>query len=524
MVWALIPAILRWQDDMSQVDANIPLSVKRPEFMSPAQAISLQSMVQQIQAQKLQQTEMMKGIEMSNLVKQRLAQPDAWEPSGLPSQVALGDISKINPELGVKMVGQRQHILDEQAVSKSRILADQTNELKLRESLKKSQDEILESAVSFVDSTMPNASPEAKDAAVRQKVQEGLDRQEKSGGYPYTPEQWNNLRKFNYSYDDAKARVTPLKEALAERKEALAEKKQETMPLSDVGKVEADYKAGKIDKKTRDAAMAKKEGLVVKLEGDAVSAAQSKLHGDEYLATLKPAEQGLVKSIAEGKIDPKSLSTRGGHRERILQQVVQYQPNYNQQEYGQADKAVKDFGTGRQGQSVRAFNVALEHLDTLQELGNALHNKDFPLINTLANRYKTETGEPGPTSFDGAKQLVADEVVKAIVGSGGGVQDREEAAKTIRAASSPQQLVGIIKTYKHLFGGQIKGLEQQYKSLSKRDDFRDRFLTEKGRKAAGEDAVEVRPFGEKKVTGRELEFDDPEKEKRYQQWKKANGK
>lgn len=509
---------------MAQVDASIPLQTRNAEFMSPAQAISLQGMVQQIQAQKMHQAQTLQSMQKQQQVQQRLSQPDAIDSTGMFTPVALADITRIDPHVGVQLTGQVQHMKNEQSAEKSRQLQDQSNRLKLGESLQKSQNEILEAAVSYVDSTMPKAPQDVKDRAVREKVQEGLARQRKSGMYEYTDEQWKNLEGYNYTYDDAKSRVTPLKEALAERKVADAEKKADTMPLSDVGKVDADFKRGLIDKKTRDAAMAKKEGLTVKLEGPAVSDTQSKLHGDDFLKTLKSGEQGLVKSIAEGKIDPKTLSTRGGHRERILQQVTQYDPDYNQQNYGQADKAVKDFGTGRQGQSVRAFNVALEHLDTLAELGTALHNKDLQGINKIANIWKTQTGEPGPTSFDGAKQLVADEVVKAIVGSGGGVHDREEAARTISAASSPDQLVGIINTYKHLFGGQIKGLEQQYKSLSKRDDFRDRFLTEKGRAAADQDAIEVKPMSEKKVTGRELEYDDPEKEKRFRQWQKTNGK
>jgi hypothetical protein len=203
--------------------------------------------------------------------------------------------------------------------------------------------------------------------------------------------------------------------------------------------------------------------------------------GDDYLKTIPAADRPLVKGISEGRINPTTLSTKGGHREHIMSEVMQYNPGYDQQEYGVTGKTEKDFATGKQGNSVRAFNVALEHLDTLGKLGDALNNNDTQGINKVANAWKTQTGDPGPTNFNGAKQLVADEVVKAIVGSGGGVSDREEAAKTIQAASSPAQLKGVIDTYKKLFDGQLKGLAQQYKAGTGKDDFEKRYLTSRGR-------------------------------------------
>lgn len=220
--------------------------------------------------------------------------------------------------------------------------------------------------------------------------------------------------------------------------------------------------------------------------GNAVSEKDSNKTGDEYLNTLPKSQQNLIKSIADGRIKPESLSTKGGHREKILAQVTQYKPDYDQKSYGQQDKAIKDFNTGKQGQSVRSFNVALEHLDTLGDLSNALSNGNLQMLNKAKNSWKTATGSEAPTDFNGAKQIVTAEVLKAIVATGGGVSEREEASKNISSASSPEQLNGQIKTYKKLFGGQLKGLENQYKSSTGKDNFRDRYLTDKGKEAAKE--------------------------------------
>lgn len=208
--------------------------------------------------------------------------------------------------------------------------------------------------------------------------------------------------------------------------------------------------------------------------------------GEDYLATVPKESQDLVRSIAEGKVNPTSLSTKGGHRERILGMVTKYDPEYNQQRYVTAQKTMNEFTTGRQGNTVRSFNVALEHLDTLAELGKALDNNDLPAINKMANYFSQQTGSPKVTNFDGAKHLVADEIVKAMVGGGAALADREAAANTINAANSPKQLSDMVETYKKLFGGQINGLRKQYESGTGRRDFEDVFLTPQGKKMAAQ--------------------------------------
>ena len=132
------------------------------------------------------------------------------------------------------------------------------------------------------------------------------------------------------------------------------------------------------------------------------SAGDSSKSGEDYLKTLPADDRALVKGIAEGKVNPTTLSTKGGHREHIMNEVLKYNPDYDQQEYGVTGKTEKDFATGKQGNSVRAFNVALEHLDTLGKLGDALNNNDTQGINKVANVWKTQTGDPGPTNFNGA--------------------------------------------------------------------------------------------------------------------------
>lgn len=186
------------------------------------------------------------------------------------------------------------------------------------------------------------------------------------------------------------------------------------------------------------------------------------LHGEDYAATLPAGESGFVKGLAEYAIDPKTLSTRGGQRERYLKMALQYDPNFRQQRYNEIYNAVNRFSTGKQGDTVKSFNVAIHHLGTLEEAAKALNNRDIPGFNRVANVITNQLGYDSVNSFEAVRDIVGNEMVKAIIGSGGGVGDREEAHKRISAANSPAQLTSVIGYYKKLMAGQMLGLKKQY--------------------------------------------------------------
>jgi hypothetical protein len=132
---------------------------------------------------------------------------------------------------------------------------------------------------------------------------------------------------------------------------------------------------------------------------------------------------------------------------------------------------LKDFSAGPSSKRVTANNTALNHLETLDKLADSLANSDIRVVNAAGNAFAKATGSSAPTSFDAAKQLVAAEVIKAVTQNGGGVTERQEAAKNITSASSPEQLKGITQTYRDLLGGQLTTLAQQYETGTGRKDF-----------------------------------------------------
>jgi hypothetical protein len=167
--------------------------------------------------------------------------------------------------------------------------------------------------------------------------------------------------------------------------------------------------------------------------------------------------------------------------------------------------AIQRFTSGPQGNTIRSFNVLVDHLDTLNEAAAALKNGDTRLLNRFKQTWAANTGGTAPTNFDGVKALVGDEIVKAVVGSAGALADREEVKKDLDRASSPQQLAQLVEKYKKLALGQLHGLQKQYETSTGLKNFGDMLLpgtlkalggeTEGNKSEPAKDAGNVTPGG-----------------------------
>ncbi|EJN10472.1 hypothetical protein PMI42_06248 [Bradyrhizobium sp. YR681] len=140
--------------------------------------------------------------------------------------------------------------------------------------------------------------------------------------------------------------------------------------------------------------------------------------------------------------------------------------------------AIQRFTSGKQGDTIRSFNVLVHHLGTLSEAAEALKNGDNRLLNRFKQNWAANTGGTAPTNFDGVKALVGDEVVKAVVGSAGALADREEVKKDLDRASSPAQLAELVGKYKKLALGQLHGFQKQYETATGLKNFGDLLLPE----------------------------------------------
>lgn len=183
-------------------------------------------------------------------------------------------------------------------------------------------------------------------------------------------------------------------------------------------------------------------------------------------ANLNPDNvKQFADAVADGRVAPPSASLlRTPYGQAVQQQLLADHPDYDAKNYPTMQKAQKDFATGKQGDSVRSFNVALSHLDTLNQAGSALQNGDTPALNQIANTVAKWTGKAPPVTFDAIKGIVGDELTKAIVGSHGALADREEMKAQLSAANSPAAMNDVIAKYQSLMAGQLAGLRTQYET------------------------------------------------------------
>lgn len=241
--------------------------------------------------------------------------------------------------------------------------------------------------------------------------------------------------------------------------------------------------------------------------------------GKDFLESLPLADKELVRKIAAYEIDPKTLSIRGGHRERALTLVSQYDPAYDDTQYGNKRRAIAQFGSGPQGNTVRSLNVAIEHIDTLQRAAEAMKNGSFTPGNRAYNEVAKVFGQTPPNTFEGIRDIVSNEVVKGTIGATGALEDRKTAAEKVKASASPQQLKELMDGWVELMGGQVKGLERQYEGSTQLKDFRKRYLTDRTQAAIDLAESRAKPSSGSPTGGA---WND-EKERRYQELLKKRG-
>lgn len=245
----------------------------------------------------------------------------------------------------------------------------------------------------------------------------------------------------------------------------------QTVKLPDGRTAQVDQLSGKMNVES--------PGSLVKVvgrDGKPVLVPEAKAVGmrpyNEMTAASDEALQSTAEDVANYKIAPPSGSKLlSGNWPEVMHLVKSLNPDYDGTQFAMKNRARQQFATGKQGDIVRSLSVATDHLDQLSQAADAMKNGQLPVANSVVNFFSKQTGNPNVTNFDAMKEIVGDEVVKAVVGATGAAGDREAIKKTFSAANSPAQLQGVIQKYKGLMGGQLKGLRQQYERSTGLKDF-----------------------------------------------------
>lgn len=447
---------------MPPIDASIPLQVQPSKMMSPGDLISLQNVSRQGQLQQVQLEEAQQGQEKKNMLRQ--AMQGATDPAtGRLTPQGLAQITQIDPAMGLQLGHQQEQLrLQDIAVNQK------------KDDLRK---HVGTSYVTAYDRYLQQTGGNAQQAQqmAQKDTLSAIDEMEKNGTLAQVGLDSKSVQglKTLPPPETMRATVIGLGGQLPDKGPT---QRSERKRISGDQEIQEEFDPvsrswSEIGRGPRFAKSVPAINLNQPTVGDFTKT------GDDFLNSVPAGIRGTVKKLASYDIDPKTLSAVGGHREQMLALTSQFDPTYDQKNYNAISQAVNKFATGPQGNTVRSLNVALEHMDTARKLGDALKNTDTPLFNKIANEFATMTGKPAPTSFNAVKEIVADEVVKGVIGGAGALQDREAAAKKIRDSSSPAQMNAVFDSWTELLGGQLKGLERQYQGATQRKDFREKYLT-----------------------------------------------
>ncbi len=175
---------------------------------------------------------------------------------------------------------------------------------------------------------------------------------------------------------------------------------------------------------------------------------------------LSPASEALAQGLANGTI-PWSARLESPKSDAIIERAKQLKPDLDIPVMQARSKAIDDYTNGVPAQQLQSNGTAVKHLGLLSNLVDNLKNTNSPTYNAAANAVATFTGGSVPTSFELAKTVAADEIMKSIVPGAGGEGERTALADKIRASSSPQQLKDVLGTAVGLMNGQKESLIQR---------------------------------------------------------------
>lgn len=211
------------------VDPSIALQYQRPKFMTPADAISLQSLVQQTQAQKFQMAQMQRAEQERQGILSVMSRPNATDDKGMVTLETIRDLYRISPDYGQKAAGQREHMMQQQVEMQRAKTLDESARITMEKHLRENMDRIASETVAEVDQKGKDLPPDQKQRMTREVYQRNLDEWEKSGT-ANLPDPWKaNLRKAPITYEELKAKALGTKglseqESKAERDRLAAER------------------------------------------------------------------------------------------------------------------------------------------------------------------------------------------------------------------------------------------------------------------------------------------------------------
>jgi hypothetical protein len=450
------------------LDPEISLKVQQPNSLLSmyGDALGVVKQQQEVQAQRQQ-------LQSQNTLRQILSDANNIDPeTGAPNANGIKAVMAVDPSAGMKVAESAATIENQRSEAKSRTSAEN---IKVLDAV---DEDVISPALETYDDNLAKLGPDAARATAQETYATARQSLISSGVVPKTLQ------------DQLPTEFDPVKHAAQSKTYRAWKEKQKADKLAQDKEQDA---KDKFERQEKD--RLSQEDRQFKVEMARIGEEEHRADEGKWQVLHDPKTNtdyryntatGQSTTLDMKPYSPQGASKIGGGSARsaaalAAQKYVEDNPNATPDDiasfaakFKERGAAATAFGTGKQGQQVASFNVSIAHLHTLGLLADALHNGDLVAANKLAKTVQQETGSAAPSNFEAAKGIVGDEIVKAVVGSGGALGDRQKAQDSINKASSPKQLAGVIKTYKDLMAGQVRGLKKEYENSTGLTDFDDK--------------------------------------------------
>lgn len=251
-------------------------------------------------------------------------------------------------------------------------------------------------------------------------------------------------------------------------------------PLSSIGKLKADFKAGRINKEEYNAGLM---ALGAPPMGAEVAAGNN-LNGEDFLKTLDPTTSRQVQAYAEGRMPlPTGFALKSPYFQNMLRMITQYDPSFDAVNYQARYNTRKNFTSGKNSDVINRMNTVIGHLGTLSKDVEDLNNTSIPWANAVKNWALTNSGDPRVRKFNTARTAVANELTLVYRMMGGSIEDIKGWQEQMNASDSPQQLQSVISQMGNLLESKLHAMKSQYEQGMGTTKYPMKFVSDEARNA-----------------------------------------
>ncbi len=190
----------------------------------------------------------------------------------------------------------------------------------------------------------------------------------------------------------------------------------------------------------------------------------------QILEGMRPADQELVRAIAEGRRQFLPLQRNNRYNQYIMEKVHEYDPQADQTAFARRQRTTNFFAVGTAGgggQNIAAMNTFGQHAKELNDLADELNMGRFTDWNSLKagliqRGFGPKEAQDKIGKWQTASKAVADEGAKVFAGSQSALADREAWHKLFDVSNPKSVTKAKLQEIVKLIDGRLNSLAAQY--------------------------------------------------------------